>query len=250
MVPLLELNDVVAGYGATQVLKGVSLTVKSGEALAVLGANGAGKSTLMKTIVGLVQPWSGSLRFDGIDITDWPAARCAAAGITLVPEGRAIFASLSIEENLIIGATRNRLRGPHRQSPAEIRRRLAEIYEMFPALGRRKHDGGADLSGGQQQMLAIGRGLMSDPRLLILDEPCLGLAPKVAAEVYEILIRVRSGGLSLIIVEESTRRALRFADRACVLKLGQKVEDRLAAEFTDEREVLDAYFGAQRRNET
>ena len=243
--PLLRVEDLVVGYGGTRVLNRVSLSLAEGEAVAVLGANGAGKSTLMKTIAGLVRPWGGRIRFEGNDIADVPAEDRPALGIALAPEGREIFATLSIEENLRIGATCMR----RRFGPAEARRRTSQtlegVYEMFPVLGERSGDPGSSLSGGQQQMLAIGRALAAHPKVLLMDEPCLGLAPKVGNEVYAALRKLREAGHSLVIVEESARRALEFVDRACVLKLGEKVLEDSAAALREDRHLLDAYFGAE-----
>lgn len=241
--PLLEIEDIVVGYGGTKVLKGISLTVRENEAFAVLGANGAGKSTLMMTIAGLLDPWQGRIKFDGADITGVPAEDRPVLGIVLTPERRGIFASLSIEENLLLGATGLK----RRFGAAEARQRTADtleqVYGMFDVLGRRRTDRASNLSGGQQQMLAIGRALAAHPRVLLMDEPCLGLAPKVGNEVYDALRSLRSEGLSLIVVEESSRRALDFVDRACVLTLGQKVlEDEVAAMRSDRR-LVEAYFG-------
>jgi branched-chain amino acid transport system ATP-binding protein len=240
---LLEVDDVVAGYGITKVLKGVSLTVEAGESLAVLGANGAGKTTLMMTLAGLVRPWEGRIRLDGEDITAVPAEERPQLGIVLAPEGRRIFSGLSIEENLLMGAT-----ALHRRfGKAEARRRsaatLERVYAMFPVLGQRRHDRGTHLSGGQQQMLAIGRALAAEPRVLLMDEPCLGLAPKVGNEVYEALRTLRAEGQSLVVVEESSRRALDFADRACVMKLGEKVLEDAAGALKQDERLLEAYFG-------
>jgi branched-chain amino acid transport system ATP-binding protein len=240
---LLEVDDVVAGYGITKVLKGVSLTVEAGESLAVLGANGAGKTTLMMTLAGLVRPWEGAIRLDGEDITAVPAEERPALGIVLAPEGRRIFSGLSIEENLLIGATALQ----RRFGAAEARRRAAaaleRVYSMFPVLGERRHDRGTHLSGGQQQMLAIGRALAAEPRVLLMDEPCLGLAPKVGNEVYAALRTLREEGQSLVVVEESSRRALDFADRACVMKLGEKVLEDAAGSLRQDERLLEAYFG-------
>lgn len=244
--PLLEIRDLVAGYGSSKVLKGISLTLNAGEAVAVLGANGAGKTTLMKSIVGLLPTLGGSVHFEGTEITKRSCDERSAMGITLTPEGRAIFGTLSIEENLLIGATRMRSklsRSAFRHYRLES---LDRVYGMFPVLGKRRRDRGANLSGGQQQMLAIGRALMSDPKLLALDEPCLGLSPKVGNEVYEILGILREQGQSLIVVEESTKRALDFVDRACVLKLGEKVLDSQAEELRGDALILEAYFGIDR----
>ena len=240
---LLEVDDVVAGYGITKVLKGVSLTVEAGESLAVLGANGAGKTTLMMTLAGLVRPWEGAIRLDGEDITAVPAEERPALGIVLAPEGRRIFSGLSIEENLLIGGTALQ----RRFGAAEARRRAAaaleRVYSMFPVLGERRHDRGTHLSGGQQQMLAIGRALAAEPRVLLMDEPCLGLAPKVGNEVYAALRTLREQGQSLVVVEESSRRALDFADRACVMKLGEKVLEDAAGSLRQDERLLEAYFG-------
>lgn len=243
MMALLEVADLETGYGSSKVLHGVSLTVAAGEALAVLGANGAGKSTLMKTIVGLVRPWAGSIRFDGQVISGKPAEECSMTGITLAPEGRSIFTTLSIEENLLIGATRLEKLYSRTEFKSHCNEQLERIFGLFPILGTRKANRGSSLSGGQQQMLAIGRALMSAPKLLILDEPCLGLSPKLGGEVYDILHVVRESGQSLIIVEESTKRALDFVDRAVVLKLGKKVVDSNVSEISDSDALLTAYFG-------
>lgn len=240
---LLEIDSLVAGYGKTRVLKGISLTLAEGESLAVLGANGAGKSTLLLTLAGLLRPWSGSIKLEGEDITRVPAERRAALGVALVPEGRGIFATLSIEENLLIGATSLR----RRFGAAEARKRTAatldRIYGLFPVLGERRRDRGSNLSGGQQQMLAIGRALAAEPRVLLMDEPCLGLAPKVGNEVYEALGKVRQEGQGVVVVEESSRRALDFAERACVIKLGAKVMEADASAMREDSTLLDAYFG-------
>jgi branched-chain amino acid transport system ATP-binding protein len=240
---LLRADSLVVGYGSTKVLKGVSVTLHEGEALAVLGANGAGKSTLMATLAGLLRPWEGRIELDGKDITNVPADERPSLGIALSPEGRGIFASLSIEENLLMGATCLK----RRFGAAEAKRRTSEtlerVYAMFPVLSKRRKDRGSNLSGGQQQMLAIGRALAAQPRVLLMDEPCLGLAPKVGNEVYAALRELRSEGQSIVVVEESSRRALDFANRACVIKLGAKVlEDEAGAMKQDDR-LLEAYFG-------
>ena len=240
---LLEVDDLVVGYGKTRVLKGVSLGLEEGGSLAVLGANGAGKSTLMMTLAGLLRSWEGSIRLDGHDITSTRAEERASLGIALVPEGRRIFATLSIEENLLIGATSLK----RRLGAASARKRaattLARIYSMFPVLGERSRERGCNLSGGQQQMLAIGRALMAEPRVLLMDEPCLGLSPRVGNEVYEALEHVRQAGQSVIVVEESSRRALEFASRALVIKLGETVVEDDASALKQNSRLLEAYFG-------
>ena len=242
---LLQAEGIVVGYGNTRVLKGVSLSLAEGQALAVLGANGAGKSTLMATLAGLLRPWEGRITLDGQDITDVPAEERPVLGLALAPEGRGIFTTLSIEENLLMGATSLK----RRFGAADARRRttdaLDRVYTMFPVLGARRKDRGGNLSGGQQQMLAIGRALAAQPKVLLMDEPCLGLAPKVGNEVYAALHELRRAGQSLVVVEESSRRALDFVDRACVIKVGEKVlEDEAVAMREDDR-LLEAYFGLQ-----
>jgi branched-chain amino acid transport system ATP-binding protein len=240
---LLSGENLVVGYGNTRVLKGFSLQLAEGEALAVLGANGAGKSTLMMTLAGLLRPWEGSITLDGRDITRVPADERPGLGIALAPEGRCIFATLSIEENLLIGATGLKRRFGAADARRRVEQTMERVYGMFPVLGQRRSSRGSDLSGGQQQMLAIGRALLAQPRVLLMDEPCLGLAPKVGNEVYDVLRELRSEGQSLVIVEESSRRALDFVDRACVIKLGTKVlEDRASAMKEDDR-LVEAYFG-------
>jgi branched-chain amino acid transport system ATP-binding protein len=242
---LLEIEDLVVGYGRTQVLKDVSLSVGPGEAVALLGANGAGKSTLLHTLAGLIRPWSGRISFDGEDLTRVLAEDRPAMGLSLSPEERRIFSSLSIEENLLIAATCLR----RRFGVAEARRRTQEAlrrsYERFPVLGERRLRPGSHLSGGQQQMLAIARALMPGPRLLLLDEPCLGLAPKVGNQVYVALRQLREEGMSLLIVEESARRALDFVDRACVVKLGEIALEAPAADLRGNHDLLRAYFGIE-----
>ena len=242
---LLQADGIVVGYGNTQVLKGISLSLMEGQALAVLGANGAGKSTLMATLAGLLRPWEGRIVLDGEDITDVPAEERPVLGVALAPEGRGIFTTLSIEENLLMGATSLK----RRFGAADAKRRTAEtldrVYTMFPVLGARRKDGGGKLSGGQQQMLAIGRALAAQPKVLLMDEPCLGLAPKVGNEVYAALHELRREGQSLVVVEESSRRALEFVDRACVIKVGEKVLEDDAAAMREDDRLLEAYFGIQ-----
>jgi branched-chain amino acid transport system ATP-binding protein len=240
---LLEVDELVVGYGKTQVLNGLSLSLEEGASLAVLGANGAGKSTLMLTLAGLIRPWRGTIRFDDQDVTSMTAQRRAALGIALVPEGRRIFSSLSIEENLLIGATALRRRLGATQARSRVSELLPHVYAMFPVLSERRRNRGSQLSGGQQQMLAIGRALMAEPRILLMDEPCLGLAPRVGNEVYAALVQVQAAGQSVIVVEESSRRALDFASRAIVVKLGSKVVEDDAQRLKEDSRLLDAYFG-------
>jgi len=240
---LLEVDGLVVGYGKTRVLRGLALSLEEGGSLAVLGANGAGKSTLMMTLAGLLRPWEGRIKLDGEDVTKATAEQRAALGIALVPEGRRIFSTLSIEENLLIGATSLRRRLGAVVARQQSSSMLDRVYAMFPILGDRRRERGSDLSGGQQQMLAIGRALMAAPRVLLMDEPCLGLAPRIGNEVYAALEEVRSSGQSVIVVEESSRRALEFASRALVLKLGSIVLEDEADALKEDSRLLEAYFG-------
>ena len=241
--PLLHVEDLVVGYGHTKVLKKVSLTLEKGQALAVLGANGAGKTTLMATIAGLLRKWEGRIELEGQDISDVPAEERPALGIVLAPEGRGIFTTLSIEENLLMGASCLRRRFGAAAARQRASEGLEQVYGMFEVLGRRRKEKASGLSGGQQQMLAIGRALAASPKVLLMDEPCLGLAPKVGNEVYVALGELRKAGQSIVVVEESSRRALEFADRACVIKLGEKVLEDDAASMKRDDHLLEAYFG-------
>ena len=240
---LLVVEDLVVGYGKTRVLKGIGFELDEGGSLAILGANGAGKSTLMMTLAGLLRPWQGSIKLEGKDVTRTSADRRAALGIALVPEGRRIFATLSIEENLLIGATSLSTRLGASAGRQRAAATLERVYSMFPVLGERRRHQGANLSGGQQQMLAIGRAMMAEPHILLMDEPCLGLAPRVGNEVYAALEEIRQAGQSVIVVEESSRRALEFASRALVMKLGTKVVEDEASSFREDSRLLEAYFG-------
>lgn len=244
-VPLLSLVDVTAGYRTTPVLHGLNLAVAEAESLALLGANGAGKTTVMKVISGLLRPWSGQVLLRGVDVTELPAEERPALGVALAPEGRGIFGTLSIEENLRLGALVVQRRESRSAARAMVTEGLDQVYETFPVLGKRRTDKGCNLSGGQQQMLAIGRALMARPALLLLDEPCLGLAPKVASEMYDALRRLNTAERSVIVVEESSRRALAFADRACVIKLGEKVLDCATADAGSDEAIMSAYFGVE-----
>lgn len=242
-VPLLDLVDVTVGYRTSPVVRDFSVSLEDGQSLALLGANGAGKTTLMKVVAGLLRPWSGKVLIRGVDITEMPAEERPAVGIALAPEGRGIFGTLSIEENLLLGALVLRQKHGGKGAHALIAEGLSHVYDTFPVLGNRRDDKGCNLSGGQQQMLAIGRALMARPALLLLDEPCLGLAPKVAGEMYEALRNLKTEERGVVVVEESARRALGFADRACVIKLGRKVLDCPASDAGSDEAVMSAYFG-------
>ena len=230
--PLLRIDGIDAFYGDFRALFGVSLGVGSGQVVAVIGANGAGKSTLLKCIAGLIHPPEGTIAFDGGDITRTPAFKVVKRGIALVPEGRRLFPSLTVEENLLIGGE-SRRSGPWT---------LARVYELFPVLAERRHVPAPALSGGQQQMAAIGRALMANPKLLLCDEISLGLAPIVVRDIYARLPEIVGEGLSVIIVEQDIVQALRAADHVYCLQEGRVALDSAAAGLTRET-IAAAYFG-------
>jgi branched-chain amino acid transport system ATP-binding protein len=230
--PLLEVNGLDAFYGDFQALFGVSMRVASGAIVAVIGANGAGKSTLLKSIAGLMGGQPEAIRFEGVAIGGGPAYRTVARGIALVPEGRRLFASLSVEENLLIGAQLRR-RGPWT---------LSRIYELFPVLAERRTLAATALSGGQQQMVAIGRALMSNPKLILCDEISLGLAPIVVRDVYARLPSIRNEGAALVIVEQDIMQALAVSDHVYCLQEGRVALAGAAGTLSREA-IAAAYFG-------
>ena len=240
---MLELENVVARYGKIEALRGVSLRVDEGEAVACLGANGAGKTTLMRAVAGAIVTAAGGITFDGADITRLAPDQRARAGIVLCPEGRAIFTTLSVERNLLLGGAALRLRLGARRARDEIAAGLDRAYALFPVLLERRTSLGGMLSGGQQQMLAIGRALVARPRLLLLDEPSLGLAPIVVDELYRILADLREGGQTLLLVEERPEKALRIADRAYVLQHGAIRFDGTADVVRSHPDLRAAYLG-------
>ena len=235
-VPVLEVEGLVTGYGALRVVRGVGFRVDEGEILAVVGANGVGKSTTLAALVGQLPAWSGSVRLEGRDITHVPAHRRVKHGIALVPEGRRVFADLTVEENLLVGA--------HAQRE---RRRISEdldgMYEFFPQLAERRRQLAGSLSGGEQQMLALGRGLMSRPRLLLLDEPSLGLAPLLIERVFAFIPEIRARGTAVLLVEQNARLALDVSDRALVMQRGRIVLEGRSSDLAVDRRVRDFYLG-------
>lgn len=213
---LLEIEDLQVDYGKVRALSNVSLFAHEGEALSVIGANGAGKSSLLQALMGLAPITRGTIKFRGQDIRRWPAPRRVRAGIALVPEGRRIFIALTVEENLLIGAYQRRDR-------AAILADLEQIYETFPRLAARRAMSASVLSGGEQQMLAIGRALMARPSLMLFDEPSLGLSPLIILEVFKLIQKLNEQKITVLLVEQNTRLALRFSTRGYVLKLGSVV---------------------------
>ena len=234
--PLLEVDDVVTGYGELRVVRGLSFTLRQDEILAVIGANGVGKTTLLNAIVGQLPLWSGRVLLDGKRVSGLAPHRAVSAGIALVPEGRRVFADLTVEENLLVGAHT-------RRSKRDVATDLAHWLEAFPVLGEYRRRTAGALSGGEQQMLALARALMSRPRALLLDEPSLGLAPKVIATVFEFIARVRDEGTAVVLVEQNARLALERADRAIVMQRGQIAIEGDANELARDPRVRDVYLG-------
>jgi branched-chain amino acid transport system ATP-binding protein len=232
---LLEVDDIAVHYGKIAALKGVSLQVDSGEIVALIGANGAGKTTTLKTISGLRPLTSGRIRFDGKDISRMPGHRRVVVGIGQAPEGRGIFPGMSVQENLLMGSyARKRF-----NKEAE----LAEVYELFPRLAERKTQAGGTMSGGEQQMLAIGRALMAKPKVLLLDEPSMGLAPILVKQIFSIISEINRRGTTVLLVEQNATQALQLADRAYVLETGRVVKSARAHDLLSDPEVQAAYLG-------
>ena len=235
-VPLLELREVDLHYGPVQALRRVSLRVEEGETVSLIGANGAGKSSLLLALFAQPRPSGGRILLAGEEVTGLPAQRIAARGVALVPEGRRVFAEMSVEENLLMGTV---VLG-ERHAAADLRR----MYQLFPRLEERRRQRAATLSGGEQQMLAIGRALMGRPRLLLLDEPSLGLAPIVVQQIFRVLRELAAGGMTLFLVEQNAHHALRLSDRGYVLANGAIRLSGSGAELLADPEVRSAYLGA------
>jgi branched-chain amino acid transport system ATP-binding protein len=233
---VLTLEDVRIYYGAIQAVKGISLEVKDQELIALIGSNGAGKTTTLRTISGLFRPRTGSIKYDGMDLTKMAPHQIVAAGVSQAPEGRQIFAGLTVHENLRLGGVR-------RSDKAEFEADLERVFDLFPVLKERLNQSGGTLSGGEQQMLAIGRALMARPRLLLLDEPSLGLAPLMVRRIFEVVSRLKSEGVTILLVEQNARKALEVADRAYVLETGLIKVSGEAKELAANPEVERAYLG-------
>jgi branched-chain amino acid transport system ATP-binding protein len=234
---MLEVRDLHVHYGSIRAVKGISLEVKEGEVVALIGANGAGKTTLLNTISGFLRPRQGMIRFQGKEIQGLPPNAVVSRGIVQVPEGRSILTQMTVMENLEMGAYL-------RKDAPEVRRDLDNILQRFPRLRERKNQLGGTLSGGEQQMLAIGRALMAKPQILLLDEPSMGLSPLMVKEVFQIIRDIKTAGTTLLLVEQNARMALREADRGYVLKNGSVVLQESAAELLNSRLVQEAYLGA------
>jgi branched-chain amino acid transport system ATP-binding protein len=236
---MLRIRNLDAGYGPITVLRRVSLHVKPGEIVAIVGANGAGKTTLLHTIAGILRPRAGEITLKGSSIQEAPAERTVAMGCSLVPEGRQVFADMTVRENLLLGGHVQIRRGRRHEVSADQRR----IYELFPVLSRRERQLAGTLSGGEQQMLAIGRALMARPSLLMLDEPSMGLAPLVVKDIFRIVARLGAEGTTVLLVEQNARGALQIAHRGYVLEMGTIVLQGTSEELLANRDVQRAYLG-------
>ena len=238
--PLLEVRDLHAGYGRAEVLSGLSLQMNKGQVITVIGPNGAGKSTTLNALMGVL-PARGQLRFDGQDLSDTTLEDRVMMGLALVPEKRELFTTMAVEDNLVLGGYRAmKLRVPN------WRGGLERVYTLFPRLKERRAQLAGTLSGGERQMLAVGRALMGDPKLLMLDEPSLGLAPLVVRDIFNTIERLRAEGVSILLVEQNARAALQVADHGYVLETGEIVLDGPASELAQDPRVIATYLGAQR----
>lgn len=235
---LLEVNNVHAYYGNIHALKGVSLTVNEGEVVTLIGGNGAGKTTTLRTISGLMNPQEGEVMFDGENINAYPAHALVPKGIAMVPEGRGVFAKLTVEENLEMGAF-------HRNDRENIKAEIQKSYEMFPRLGERRTQLAGTMSGGEQQMLAVTRALMSKPRLLLMDEPSMGLAPVLVDLIFEAIEEINKDGMTVLLVEQNAHMALQVANRGYVLQTGEIVLADNAKTLQSDPTVQKAYLGIE-----
>jgi branched-chain amino acid transport system ATP-binding protein len=236
---LLEIENIHSYYGHVHALKGISLEVEEGEIVTLIGANGAGKTTTLRTVSGLLSPREGQVVFDGEVLSGVPAHRIVNMGISQAPEGRKVFATLTVQENLNMGAYSL---GSDREAIEENRRR---VFELFPRLEERKSQIGGTLSGGEQQMLSIGRALMARPKLLMLDEPSLGLAPMLVKAIFETIEEINQGGVTILLVEQNARAALRLADKGYVLETGRTILSGSAEELIRDERVRKAYLGEE-----
>ncbi len=233
---ILEIRDVASGYGEVQILWGVTMGLEEGQLTSLVGANGAGKTTMLRTVMGLLKPWGGSIWFDGKDISHLPAHTKAELGVVLVPEGRQLFTDMSVEENLEMGASPMRAR-------AHVKRNLEKVYTMFPRLKERRAQKGGTLSGGEQQMLAVARGIMSEPVVLMIDELSLGLAPVLVLGLFESLKQLKKEGITLLLVEQNVQMALAVSDFGYVFAHGKVELEGPSRELARDDHVRAAYLG-------
>lgn len=237
--PILAVEDLHVAYGRVEAVRGVTFSADPGSLVTLVGANGAGKSSIINAVSGLLRPRSGRVMFEGRDITRMPSHRLVGLGVVQVPEGRQILGTLTIEENLLLGAWH--VRG----GPGEI---LGRLYDRFPVLHERRGLPAGSLSGGEQQMLAIARALIARPKVLLMDEPSMGLAPKIVDEVFTVIEEIRAGGTTVVLVEQNARRALRAADHGYVLQTGEIVHSGPAADLLADPKIVEAYLGVEGRS--
>lgn len=233
---LLEVRDLHTAYGAIKALRGISFSVAKGQVVTLIGANGAGKTTTLNSISGVLNPASGQVTFDGKDITGWPSHLVTRLGLVQIPEGRQIVATMTVMENLKLGAYL-------RKDLTEVSRDMDSIFNRFTRLSERRHQKAGSLSGGEQQMLAVGRALMARPRMLMLDEPSMGLAPMLISEVFNIISDIKKQGIPILLVEQNARKALQIADYAYVLERGEVVYEGQAAKLQHDPRIISAYLG-------
>ncbi len=233
---MLEVKDLEVYYGVIRAIKGISFEVNEGEIIALIGANGAGKTTILHTVTGLIKPKAGQVIFEGQDITKTPAHKIVKLGMAHVPEGRRVFSQLTVYQNLKMGAY-------SRSDKDEIEDSLQKVYKRFPRLEERKNQVAGTLSGGEQQMLAMGRALMSNPRIILMDEPSMGLSPILVNEIFDIIQSVSASGTTVLLVEQNAKKALAIADRAYVLETGNIVQEGRAADLMDDESIKKAYLG-------
>jgi branched-chain amino acid transport system ATP-binding protein len=236
---MLEIKQLNAGYGKIPVITNVSINVNQGQVVSIIGANGAGKSTLLKAVSGLIPNRHGRVMFNGRNVIDQPPHRIVAMGLSQVAEGRQLFSHLTVEDNINLGAYLYH----KRRNQLQIQRRISELYDMFPILGKRNRQIAGTLSGGEQQMLAIARALMTRPRLLILDEPSMGLAPLIVKEIFDVIERLNQNGTTILLVEQNARAALKIADYGYVLETGRIVLEGEASKLSGDPKVRAAYLG-------
>ncbi len=236
MAPLLEVKNLVVNYGVIRALKGISFHVNKGEIVSLIGANGAGKTTTLHTITGLIHPREGSVSFNGEELTAIPSHKIVTKGLVHVPEGRRIFQNLTVAENLMMGSYT-------RKDKDGIAKDLAHVYELFPRLKERKTQMAGTLSGGEQQMLAMGRALLADPEMIVMDEPSMGLSPLLVSEVFEIIESFREAGKTVLLVEQNAKKALTVSDRVYVLETGSITMDGNAADLINDDRIKKAYLG-------
>lgn len=233
---LLKVEDVHVYYGAIHAIKGISFEVNQGEIVTLIGANGAGKSTTLNTVVGLLRPRSGHIEFDGKSIVGFPASKMVSLGMALCPEGRRIFQQMTVRENLEMGG--------YSRPAAEIQKSMDDVFNRFPRLKEREKQVAGTLSGGEQQMLAMGRALMSHPKTILMDEPSMGLSPKLVKEIFSIIRKLHEQGITILLVEQNAKMALSIADRAYVLETGRITMEGDAKELLNNEQVRKAYLGA------